>query len=82
MDATPQPARCPPTLAQGHPVPARRARIIGLRGAVTALAVVLGPLLGGLLTDTFGRPAVFLVNLPLGAVVLLPTPDPRPIPPA
>ncbi|MDT0347519.1 MFS transporter [Streptomyces litchfieldiae] len=58
-------------LAQGFPDPARRARIIGLWGAVTALAVVLGPLLGGALTDTFGWPAIFLINLPLGALALI-----------
>lgn len=51
-------------LAQGVLDTARRAEIIGLWGAVTALAVVTSPLLGGALTERFGWPAIFLINLP------------------
>ncbi|MDO0912833.1 MFS transporter [Streptomyces sp. DT2A-34] len=58
-------------LGQGFPDTARRAEIIGLWGAVTALAVVAGPLLGGALTDGFGWPAIFLINLPLGVIALV-----------
>jgi EmrB/QacA subfamily drug resistance transporter len=57
-------------LAQGFPDQARRAKMIGLWGACGALAVVLGPLLGGLLTDSVGWPAIFLINVPLGVVAL------------
>ncbi|MEU9114680.1 MFS transporter, partial [Streptomyces sp. NPDC048483] len=58
-------------LAQGFPDPARRARMIGRWGAVSALAVVLGPLLGGLLTETAGWPYIFLINVPLGLTALV-----------
>lgn len=50
--------------------PARRGRIQGLFGAVFGLASVIGPLLGGYLTDQFSWRWVFLVNLPLGLLAL------------
>ena len=48
-----------------------RGRYQGLFGAVFALSSLLGPAIGGLITDTIGWPFVFFVNLPVGAVVLL-----------
>ncbi|MEU1629700.1 MFS transporter [Streptomyces sp. NPDC020096] len=57
-------------LAQGFPDQAKRAKMIGLWGACSALAVVLGPLLGGVLTDSVGWPAIFLINVPLGVIAL------------
>lgn len=45
--------------------------MIGLWGACVALAVVVGPLVGGVLTDAFGWPSIFLINLPLGAIALV-----------
>jgi EmrB/QacA subfamily drug resistance transporter len=48
-----------------------RGRYQGLFGAVFALSSLLGPAIGGLITDTVGWPFVFFVNLPVGAVVLL-----------
>lgn len=52
-----------------------RSKVFGLYGAVMSLANVLGPVMGGLLTeaDLFGlswRP-IFLVNVPVGLAVLL-----------
>lgn len=58
-------------LAQAFPDPARRARMIGLWGASASLAFVLGPVLGGVLTDQFGWPAIFLINLPVCAAALI-----------
>lgn len=58
-------------LAHEFPEPRERAKMMGLWGTVAGTAMVLGPLAGGPLTDTFGWPAIFLVNLPIGAVVLL-----------
>lgn len=58
-------------LVQGFPEARQQARMIGLWGACVALAVVVGPLVGGVLTDAFGWPAIFLVNLPLGVIALV-----------
>ena len=43
----------------------------GLFTGVFALAGVLGPVLGGYLTDNFSWRAVFFVNVPLGIAALL-----------
>ncbi|HEV7651736.1 MAG TPA: MFS transporter [Actinophytocola sp.] len=58
-------------LVQGFPARRQQARMIGLWGACVALAVVVGPLVGGVLTDAFGWPAIFLINLPLGVVAIV-----------
>jgi EmrB/QacA subfamily drug resistance transporter len=50
--------------------PAERGRYQGLFGAVFGLSALLGPALGGLITDTVGWHWVFFVNLPLGAISL------------
>jgi EmrB/QacA subfamily drug resistance transporter len=49
--------------------PSERGRYQGLFGAVFGLSVLIGPAIGGLLTDTIGWPFVFFFNLPIGAVV-------------
>jgi len=51
--------------------PSERGRYQGFFGAVFGLSSLVGPAIGGLITDTIGWPFVFLVNLPVGAVVLL-----------
>lgn len=51
--------------------PAERARYQGLFGAVFALASVIGPYVGGLLTDQISWRWVFYVNVPLGAIAVL-----------
>jgi len=40
-------------------------------GAASGVAVALGPIVGGLLTDAFGWEAVFYVNLPIGIVIFI-----------
>src|SRR3954468_5592191 len=50
--------------------PSERGRYQGLFGAVFGLSVLIGPAIGGLITDTIGWHFVFFVNLPIGAVVL------------
>jgi EmrB/QacA subfamily drug resistance transporter len=47
-----------------------RGRYTGLFGAVWGLSSVVGPLLGGLLTDALSWHWVFFVNLPVGAVAV------------
>ena len=51
--------------------PRERGKYQGLFGAVFALASLLGPAIGGLLTDTVGWHWVFFVNLPLGLLALV-----------
>jgi EmrB/QacA subfamily drug resistance transporter len=50
--------------------PEERAKYGALFGAVFGLSSVLGPLLGGFVTDTFGWPWIFFLNVPLGLVSL------------
>jgi EmrB/QacA subfamily drug resistance transporter len=51
--------------------PSERGKYQGLFGAVFGLSVLIGPAIGGLLTDTVGWPWVFFFNLPIGAVVFV-----------
>ena len=50
--------------------PAERGKYQGLFGAVFGIAALIGPALGGLLTETVGWHWVFFVNLPVGAVTI------------
>jgi EmrB/QacA subfamily drug resistance transporter len=50
--------------------PRERGRYQGLFGAVFGVAAVMGPLVGGFLTDGPGWNWIFWVNLPLGMVTL------------
>jgi EmrB/QacA subfamily drug resistance transporter len=50
--------------------PAERGKYSGLFGAVFGLSSVVGPLVGGFLTDNFSWHWVFFVNLPVGALAL------------
>jgi EmrB/QacA subfamily drug resistance transporter len=49
---------------------AERNRAVGMWGAMGALGGSSGALLGGVLTQGLGWPAIFAVNLPLGAIVI------------
>src|SRR5437879_12916226 len=51
--------------------PAERARIQGLFGAVFGLSSIIGPVVGGFLTDNLGWRWVFYVNLPVGLLGVL-----------
>ena len=51
--------------------PAERARWTGLMAGVFAAASVIGPLIGGYITDNLNWRWVFYVNLPLGALALI-----------
>jgi EmrB/QacA subfamily drug resistance transporter len=49
--------------------PAERGKYQGFVGAVFGLSSLIGPAIGGIITDTIGWQWVFFVNLPVGAVV-------------
>ncbi|UQA54642.1 MDR family MFS transporter [Polyangium aurulentum] len=50
--------------------PAERARYQGIFGTVFAASSIIGPILGGVLTDEVGWRWVFFINLPLGAIAV------------
>jgi EmrB/QacA subfamily drug resistance transporter len=50
--------------------PEERAKYGALFGGVFGISSVLGPLIGGGLTDTLGWPWIFFVNVPIGLVSL------------
>jgi MFS family permease len=47
------------------------ARALGAFGATLGGATAIGPLAGGLLTDTLGWRSIFFINLPIGAAAFL-----------
>ena len=55
------------SFAEGH----ARNRALGVWGAIGGVGGATGVLLGGLLTQTLGWPAIFLINVPVGLGVLL-----------
>ncbi|MEU8135336.1 MFS transporter [Streptodolium elevatio] len=58
-------------IRQTYDEPRQRARAIALWTVGGSVAMAAGPVLGGLLTEGPGWRAVFLLNLPIGAVILL-----------
>lgn len=48
--------------------PAQRGAAMGLWGATSGVAMLVGPLAGGLLVDGFGWEWIFFINLPVGVV--------------
>jgi EmrB/QacA subfamily drug resistance transporter len=47
-----------------------RGTALGIYGATIGVAVAIGPLLGGALTDALGWESIFLLNLPVGLAAL------------
>ncbi len=47
-----------------------RGRAMGYLGSTVAVGSILGPILGGFLVDTLGWRSIFLVNVPIGLVLL------------
>ena len=50
--------------------PAERGKYQGLFGAVFGLSALVGPALGGFITDNVGWPWIFYVNIPIGILSL------------
>ena len=46
--------------------PERRARALGIWTITTLIAPVIGPILGGWISDNYSWPWIFLINLPVG----------------
>ncbi|MHA7650354.1 DHA2 family efflux MFS transporter permease subunit [Mycobacterium sp. ML4] len=51
--------------------PERLSRVLTISIIPVLLAPVCGPLLGGWLIDSYGWPWIFLINVPIGSIVLL-----------
>ncbi|HYF11924.1 MAG TPA: MFS transporter [Actinomycetota bacterium] len=51
--------------------PQERARAIGLWAGMSALALALGPTVGGLMVERLGWESVFFLNVPIGVVAFL-----------
>jgi EmrB/QacA subfamily drug resistance transporter len=54
-------------LAQEFSAGRERATAMGVYGAVIGVAVAIGPLVGGALTDALGWRSIFYLNVPIGA---------------
>lgn len=58
-------------IRQAYDDPRRRARAIALWTVGGSVSVAVGPVLGGVLTEAAGWRSVFLLNLPVGALILV-----------
>jgi EmrB/QacA subfamily drug resistance transporter len=57
-------------VAQEFPAGRQRATAMGLYGATIGMAVAIGPLVGGALTDGLGWASIFYLNVPVGTAAL------------
>jgi EmrB/QacA subfamily drug resistance transporter len=57
-------------VAQEFPAGPQRGMAMGLYGATIGMAVAIGPLVGGALTDGLGWRSIFSLNLPVGVAAL------------
>src|SRR5258705_6515042 len=47
-----------------------RARALGIFSGVTGFALIIGPAIGGFITENFGWRWIFWINLPIGAIAI------------
>src|SRR2546423_4160300 len=65
-------------IAQEFPAGRERGTAMGLYGATIGVAVAIGPLVGGALTDALGWQSIFYLNVPIGlAAIAIPYLKPR-----
>lgn len=58
-------------ITHAFPIDIERIRIIGIWSSVSALSLIIGPILGGVLVHTSGWPSIFLINIPIGIITVL-----------
>lgn len=57
-------------VSAAFPEPKQKARAIGIWTAIASVGTAVGPTLGGLLVEHWGWRSIFLVNVPVGLVVV------------
>src|ERR687888_5423 len=57
-------------IAQEFPAGRDRGTAMGLYGATIGVAVAIGPLVGGALTDSLGWESIFYLNVPIGVAAI------------
>ena len=57
-------------IAQEFPAGRERGTAMGVYGATIGVAVAIGPLIGGALTDALGWESIFYVNVPIGIAAI------------
>ncbi|WP_043660628.1 MFS transporter [Nocardia thailandica] len=57
-------------IARTYPDPAQRAKAITVWGATGGIALIAGPIGGGVLTETLGWRSIFFINVPIGVLAL------------
>jgi EmrB/QacA subfamily drug resistance transporter len=60
-------------IAQEFPAGRERGTAMGLYGATIGVAVAIGPLVGGALTDGLGWESIFFLNVPIGVAAIVVT---------
>ncbi len=55
-------------LTDTFPNPKEKAKAIGIWSGISGIALVAGPVVGGLAVDTLGWQSIFFLNLPFGAI--------------
>ncbi len=63
-------ANSPAILTKSFP-PSQRGRALGIQGTMTYLGLMVGPSLGGFLTQRISWRAVFYINIPVGLLALI-----------
>ena len=59
-----------PLIAAAYPDGPGRAKALGIFSAVSGLAMTASPVVGGLLAGLYGWRAIFLINVPIGLLIL------------
>ena len=55
-------------ITNAFPEPTEKTKAIGIWSAVSGIALIAGPVLGGFLVDTLGWQSIFYLNIPLGGL--------------